>query len=82
MKILDVLYKSLIFWLRMLWRAVFWVGLIGLALWMYTRGPAGVADDVQHWYYLWKENHAYWEDQQRRAAQLMQQQMGGGGLWR
>jgi Nuclear pore assembly and biogenesis len=53
LKVLDMLYRSILFWLRFMFRAVVLVGLIGLGGWFYVRGVDGVAEDAQalstHW---------------------------------
>jgi hypothetical protein len=81
LKILNMLYQTVVFWLRMAWRLVFWGGLISLGLWMYTRGPEGVTEDLQHWYQTWNGEYQHWTEQERLARSMqeqMQQQMGGG----
>lgn len=74
LKILDMLWQTLLFWIRMLRKVVFWGGLVALALWMYTRGPEGVAADVQYWYENWNKEYHYWKEQERIARLLHQQQ--------
>jgi hypothetical protein len=50
----------------------FWGGLIGIALWMYARGPDGVAQDVQYWYDTWNREYQYWKEQENSAKFLQQ----------
>lgn len=74
LKILDMLYQTVLWWLRMIKSAVFWGGLIGLALWMYTRGPDGVAEDIQHWANTWSGEYQYWKEQERNQNIFRQRQ--------
>lgn len=72
LKILDMLYQTVLFWLRMVRKIVFWGTLIGLAVWMYTRGPDGVAEDLQYWFDTWNGEYQFWKHQERNA-QVMRQ---------
>ncbi|EME49028.1 hypothetical protein DOTSEDRAFT_96624, partial [Dothistroma septosporum NZE10] len=54
LKILNMLYQTAIFWFRMARKIAFWGSLVALALWMYTRGPDGVAADTQYWFETWQ----------------------------
>ncbi|EME89479.1 uncharacterized protein MYCFIDRAFT_86383 [Pseudocercospora fijiensis CIRAD86] len=73
LKILNMLLQTVLFWFRMARRLVFWGGLVGLAVWMYTRGPEGAAADLQYWYDTWTVEYEHWKEQER-VARLMQQQ--------
>lgn len=75
LKILDMLYQTILFWARLAWRVVFWGGLAALGLWMYTRGPDGVAEDMQYWFDTWSGEYQKFKDQER-VAQLMYQKAG------
>lgn len=75
LKILNMLYQTFLFWLRMARRVVFWGGLVGLAIWMYTRGPDGAAADLRCWYDTWTAEYKHWKEQEE-VAKLMQQQFG------
>lgn len=77
LKILDMLYQTVLFWARLVRRVVFWGGLAALALWMYTRGPDGVVDDVQYWFETWNGEYQKFKDQER-VARLMHQKAGAG----
>jgi len=78
LKLLNMLVQTVLFWFRMAYRLAFWGGLVGLALWMYTRGPDGVADDIQYWYNTWNTEFEHFKDQER-VARLMNQQNGNRG---
>ena len=77
LKSLDMLYQTIMFWVRLVRRVLFWGGLVALALWMYTRGPEGVADDAQYWFNTWNGEYQKFKDQER-VARLMHQRGGQG----
>jgi len=47
MKVLDMLYRAVLFWINLALRLAFWGGVVALGTWVYTRGPEGFVDDVQ-----------------------------------
>lgn len=53
MKILDMMYRAVMFWINMAIRLVLWGSIILLGLWVWNRGVDGFVDDVsglvQHW---------------------------------
>ncbi|KAK5164830.1 uncharacterized protein LTR77_009494 [Saxophila tyrrhenica] len=77
LKILNMLWQTFMFWFRMARRVVFWGGLVGLGLWMYTRGPEGAVEDVGYWVEVWGREREYWVERER-VARLGQQVRGGG----
>jgi hypothetical protein len=83
LKLLNMLYQTLIFWIRMAWRLVFWGGLVALGLWMYNRGPEGVGEDIQYWADVWMQEREYWMEQQNQRLKVeslrAQQGRGWGG---
>lgn len=79
LKILNMLVGQVLFWFRMARRVAFWGTLVGLAVWMYARGPYGVAEDVGHWYGVWKGEYAHWSEQDRLARTMREQGIPAGG---
>jgi hypothetical protein len=77
LKILNMLYQTFVFWLRMAWRIVFWGSLAALALWMYHRGPEGAVEDVGYWWNVWNQDYDYWRERER-VARMMKQGQGQG----
>jgi hypothetical protein len=53
LKILDMMYRAVMFWVNMAIRLVFWGALIVLGFWVWNRGIDGFVDDVsglgEHW---------------------------------
>ena len=61
----------------MVYNIAFWGGLAAGGLWLYTRGPDGVADDIQYWANVWNQNYEHWTEQER-IAKLSQQRVNYG----
>ncbi len=81
LKILNMLWRTVMFWITMARRVIFWGGLVVLGLWMYTRGPEGVQEDVGYWINVWTNEKDYWMEKER-AARLGNQVKGRGGQGR
>lgn len=81
LKILDMLWQTLLFWVRMVRRVVFWGGLALLGMWMWTRGAEGMVEDVMFWQRKWGEEYTYWKDREglARAAREGGGYVGGRG---
>ncbi|KAF2856116.1 hypothetical protein T440DRAFT_438803 [Plenodomus tracheiphilus IPT5] len=47
MKVLDMLYRAVLFWINLALRLVFWGAVVGLGVWVWSRGPEGFVQDVQ-----------------------------------
>lgn len=83
LKILNMLVNTVMFWFRMLFRVAFWGGLAAVGLWMWTRGPEGVVEDLQLWAGMWAQEYRYFSERQEadRMARGAQQPYGGGVGW-
>jgi hypothetical protein len=53
LKILDMMYRAVMFWINMAIRLVFWGSLVVLGMWVWQRGVEGFVEDisglVEHW---------------------------------
>lgn len=78
LKLLNMLWQTVMFWFNLARRLLFWGGLVVLGLWMYTRGPEGVQEDVQYWMGVWTNERDYWKERER-AARMANQVKGRGG---
>ena len=56
LKILNMLLSTVMFWLRLAARILFWGSLAIVGLWMWTRGPEGILDDLGYWGRAWSED--------------------------
>ena len=81
LKILNMLWQTLLFWVGLARKLVFWGGLVSLAVWMYARGPEGVMEDVDYWWQVWTKEYQYWREREdvARLARQGQPLRGGGG---
>lgn len=75
LKLLNMFVQSVLFWFRMVRTFAFWGGLVALALWMWTRGPEGVLDDVNRWWTVWDREYGYWKEREQLAAMAKGYQM-------
>ncbi|KAF2214936.1 hypothetical protein CERZMDRAFT_36615 [Cercospora zeae-maydis SCOH1-5] len=73
LKILNMVVGTVLWWLRLIKSVVFYGGLMGLALWMYTRGPVGASEDVGYWWGVWRGEYAHWSEQGRMARVMREQ---------
>lgn len=81
LKILNMLVQTLLFWFRLARSVVFWGGLVVLGLWMWSRGPEGMVQDVFYWQEQWGKEYGYWKDKER-VARAARQGLGSGGRQR
>ncbi|KAF1835528.1 hypothetical protein BDW02DRAFT_286846 [Decorospora gaudefroyi] len=47
LKILDMVYRTVMFWVNLVVRLVFWGGLLVVGMWLWQRGPEGFVEDLQ-----------------------------------
>ncbi|KAH7114498.1 nuclear pore assembly and biogenesis-domain-containing protein [Dendryphion nanum] len=45
-KILDMAYRAVMFWVRLVVRVAFYGSIVGVGLWVYSRGVDGFVEDV------------------------------------
>jgi hypothetical protein len=57
LKILNMLLSTVMFWFRLATKIIFWGSLAIAGLWMWTRGPEGVLEDLGHWGGMWTEEY-------------------------
>ncbi|KAF2018690.1 hypothetical protein BU24DRAFT_418214 [Aaosphaeria arxii CBS 175.79] len=72
-KILDMAYRAVLFWVRLVLRIAFWgtVGFVGV--WIYKRGVDGFIDDVEglarFWWGEWERFEGDVRDNRRRKEE-------------
>lgn len=82
LKIMNMLYRTIMWWISLLTRLVLWSAVLGLGLWMWQRGITGVVDDAQHLGQEWNKNYDYWQKQELNARHANGMGAGGGrGAW-
>lgn len=67
LKILNMLVQTVLFWFRLARTLLFWGGLVALGLWMWSRGPAGMMEDVQYWQGTWSQEYEHFKDKENVA---------------
>ncbi|KAK3617928.1 hypothetical protein LTR56_001995 [Elasticomyces elasticus] len=72
LKILDMLWQTLLFWVRLVRRVVFWGGAAALGMWLYSRGPAGMMEDLQYWQSTWSGEYSHWKEKEQIARNARQ----------
>ena len=77
LKILNMLFQTLVFWFRLARKVVFWGGLVAFAVWMYARGPDGIMEDMGYWWQVWNQEHDYWREREKAARMARQGRMMG-----
>jgi hypothetical protein len=78
-----MLVNTVMFWIRLASKIIFWGSLAIAGLWMWTRGPQGVMDDVGHWSGVWTEEYKHFTDRtNEKIARGNQQPYGGSSGWR
>lgn len=74
-----MLWQTVKFWVRMIGRLAFWGIVLGVAVWMWTRGAEGVMEDVGFWAEKWEEEYEGWKERERIARAVRGSQMQG--MW-
>lgn len=77
LKVLNMLWQAVMFWVRLATRIIFWGGAIVVALWVVNRGMDGVVEDVGHWTQIWSSEYQHWSDQSQ-SARTMKNKFGAG----
>lgn len=72
-----MLWQTVKFWVRMIGRLTFWGVVLGLAVWMWTRGADGVGEDVRFWAGKWGEEYEGWKEKERFARAIKGEQTRG-----
>lgn len=67
-----MLWQTFLFWVRLVRQVAFWGALLALALWFYTRGPDGVAEDIHRASDTWNAQYKHYKNQEN-VAKLMNQ---------
>lgn len=86
LKILDMAYRAVLFWVKLVVRLVVWATVLGLGLWLWNRGVDGFVADVGELAEYWgKEYSKYagevkgWSEYEKAQIRLQAYQQGGRG---
>ncbi|PSK37447.1 hypothetical protein B9Z65_2189 [Elsinoe australis] len=67
LKVLNLLYQAVMWWVRLAFRLVFWGAIIATVTWLFVRGPDGVMDDMSRLADTWKGEYGYWQAREQEA---------------
>lgn len=81
LKLLNMLWQAVMFWIRLATRIVFWGGATVLAFWIVHRGIDGAMDDLGYWTGVWKGELEHWQEK-AESAKITQKNFGGAGTKR
>ncbi|EOA81888.1 hypothetical protein ACJQWK_05364 [Exserohilum turcicum] len=94
LKILDMMYRAVLFWINLAIRLVFWGGILVVGLWIWNRGPDGFVDDISGLIEYWMHEYERYSGEIRefqmqkesqirfKAGQQQQQQQQQKRGWR
>jgi hypothetical protein len=68
LKVLGMLYRAIMFWVKLIFRVAVFFSLGMIGVWMYTRGPEGALEDATHWKTHWETEYQRWSRQQKLAT--------------
>ncbi|KAK0622223.1 hypothetical protein DIS24_g11282 [Lasiodiplodia hormozganensis] len=80
LKILNILYRAVVFWISLAFKLVFWGTVVVVGLFVWSRGVEGAAQDLtvwgRYWVDVWTSEYARFQDQleDARKFQMLQQQ--------
>lgn len=77
-RVLDMLYRSVLFWVRLGLNILFWGSIAAVGLWVYSRGVDGMSSDLSWVVDEWKKEYAGWKRRSEMAKVERQVRMGRG----
>lgn len=63
LKILDMAYRAVLFWVKLVVRLVVWGSLAAMALWIWNRGADGFVEDIQDLMGYWMGEYERFKDE-------------------
>ncbi|KAF2833231.1 hypothetical protein CC86DRAFT_365182 [Ophiobolus disseminans] len=69
LKILDMMYRAVIFWVNMVIRLVFWGSIVVLGLWVWNRGVDGFVDDISGLFEYWTGEYEKYSGEVKKFQQ-------------
>ena len=67
LKILNMLYRTIVFWVSLVTRLMFWTLILGFSLWIWQRGLQGAMTDASAWGETWSKNYDRFQQQELNA---------------
>lgn len=75
MKILDMMYRAVLFWINLVFQLVLYGGMAVLGIWIYTRGVEGFVEDVTDLGHRWMGEYEKYSDEVKMFQQQQEQQV-------
>ncbi|KAL6706473.1 hypothetical protein ACN47E_005412 [Coniothyrium glycines] len=75
MKILDMMYRAVIFWINLVFQLVLWGGMAVLGVWIYTRGVDGFVQDVTDLGHRWVGEYEKYSEEVKMFKLQQEQQV-------
>ncbi|KAH7095392.1 nuclear pore assembly and biogenesis-domain-containing protein [Paraphoma chrysanthemicola] len=77
LKILDMAYRAVMFWVKMAFRLVFWGAIVLLGLWVWNRGVDGFVDDVGGLVEYWSGEYERYSGEVKKYQGMSEQRIMG-----
>jgi hypothetical protein len=77
LRLLDMLWRAFMFWIRLATRIVFWGSIAILGCWIWARGPEGVIEDIGGMMTTWR-GELDKVNERVEYAKMFSSQMGNG----
>ncbi|KAL1633593.1 hypothetical protein SLS58_011014 [Diplodia intermedia] len=78
LKILNILYRAVVFWISLAVKLVFWATVVVVGLFVWSRGVEGAAADLavwgRYWVGVWTSEYARFQEQLEDARKYQMQQ--------
>lgn len=75
MKILDMMYRAVLFWINLVFQLILYGGMAVLGVWIYTRGVEGFVEDVQDLGSRWLGEYERYSEEVKAFQQQQEQQV-------
>jgi hypothetical protein len=79
LKVLDIIWRAVWFWISFFAKIVFWAGIAGAGLYVWNRGVEGSYGDLEYYARYWMEEYGMWQRQAQLANAFRN---GGANRWR
>ncbi|KAF2094554.1 hypothetical protein NA57DRAFT_80355 [Rhizodiscina lignyota] len=71
LKIVNLLFRTIMFWVDLFFKIAFYGGLAALGLWVWSRGIDGVEEDLSNLVGMWSAEYRFWKEREKMGVQGM-----------
>lgn len=75
LKILNIVFNAVMFWVRLVFRILFWGAMVGVGLWVYYRGLEGFIEDLLALGRFWLGEYEGFKDDVRGYREQKERQL-------